>query len=418
MRCVIHDYSGHPFQVHLSRHLARRGHTVHHLYYADHPGPKGLFEHRPGDPASLVFEGVSLGGPLTHAAGTGDMGLGRIFRELAYGRAAGAAIARIKPDIVLCGNTPADAQRAIMRSCRQHDIRFVYWLQDIYSIAVTTLLTKKFGLLGKMVGQYYKLLDRKQFRSSDGVVAISEDFGPMIKRWVGETAVTVVENWAAIDDLPVCDRDNEWSRAHKLDTGFVYLYCGTLGRKHNPMALAKLAQQCRVGDSVVAVSQGYGVPILTAMKETECLHGLKLLPLQPAKQLANVLATANVLLATIEAEAGTFAVPSKVLSYLCAARPILLAADKNNLAARTVIRANAGIVVDPADESGFLAAAEQLRRNPALAAELGANGRAYADQTFDLGAITDKFEAMLLPMCRQVPPRHMGHAMSELVTSK
>ena len=48
----------------------------------------------------------------------------------------------------------------------------------------------------------------------------------------------------------------------------------------------------------------------------------------------------------IEADAGKFAVPSKVPSYMCAGRPILLAAPKENLAARTVARANAGIVVE------------------------------------------------------------------------
>jgi len=32
LKIVVHDYSGHPFQVELSRELARRGHTVHHCY--------------------------------------------------------------------------------------------------------------------------------------------------------------------------------------------------------------------------------------------------------------------------------------------------------------------------------------------------------------------------------------------------
>jgi len=30
MRLLIHDYAGHPFQVQLSRELARRGHSVTH----------------------------------------------------------------------------------------------------------------------------------------------------------------------------------------------------------------------------------------------------------------------------------------------------------------------------------------------------------------------------------------------------
>jgi glycosyltransferase involved in cell wall biosynthesis len=81
---------------------------------------------------------------------------------------------------------------------------------------------------------------------------------------------------------------------------------------------------------------------------------------------------------------------------MCAGRPILLAAPKENLAARTVEKAQAGIVVDPADEAGFLSAARRLRDSPELRASLGANGRAYAERTFDMKRITDKFERVLL----------------------
>jgi colanic acid biosynthesis glycosyl transferase WcaI len=350
MRCVIHDYSGHPFQVHLSRHLAMRGHEVFHLYNADHPGPKALFQ-RPDDPPSLTYQGVSLGRPSTHAAGTGAMGAGRVFRELAYGRKVAESIAKLKPDVVLCGNTPADSQRAIIRTCKASNIRFVYWLQDVYHVAVKTLLRKKLGGLGFAIGYHYQMLDRRQFRASDGVVAISHGFVPMIKPWVaGEVAV--IENWGAIDDIPVRPKNNPWARQHGLHEQFNFIYNGTLGRKHNPDYLLNLAKKCAVGTGVIAASQGYGVPLLNDAKAADRfgqLRALTVLPLQPAEQLADVLGTADVLLATIEADAGMFAVPSKVLSYLCAGRPILLAAANSNLAAETVRRANAGIVVDPAD---------------------------------------------------------------------
>ena len=395
MKYLIHDYSGHPFQVHLSRQLAKRGHEVAHLYYADHPGPKGMFDLKPDDPATLQFIGVTLGGPLTHAAGTGNMGPGRIFREIAYGRAVAKIIRRLQPNVVLCGNTPADAQRAILKACTQEDVPFVYWLQDIYSVAVTTLLTKKFGYVGKMIGWYYHWLDRKQFQASDAIIAISEDFPRVIASWIGDTPVSVIENWAAITDVPVGIKDNPWSRAHGLQDRFAFIYSGTLGRKHNPHFLLKLAECCVADSMVVAIAQGFGVPLLREAKAARLLPNLTLLPIQPATEFANVLATADVLLATIELEAGVFAVPSKVLTYLCSGRPILLAAPANNLAARIVSSANAGIVVDPRDENGFIAAANHLHANPGLCAALGANGRRYAEETFDIARIADRFELVL-----------------------
>jgi len=389
MRCMVHDYAGHPFQVHLSRQLARRGHDVTHVYFADNPGPKGEFERRPDDPRTLKFIGVSLGGPTQHAAGTGaHTGFARRSGDIAYGREIARIVRGLKPDVVLSGNTPTEAQRLILKTCKLDDVRFIYWLQDVYSMAVTKLLTKKLGIAGAAIGWYYQRLDRAQFRLSDAVVAISEDFVPLVTSWGGK--VRVIENWAAIDDLPVGSKDNDWSREHGLQNGFTYLYSGTLGRKHNPSLLLKLAQDS-ANASMVVVAQGFGVPQLQAAQ----IPAMKLLPIQPAKYLADVLATADVLIATIEPDAGTFAVPSKVLSYLCAGRPILLAAPKENLAARIVERADAGIVVEPNDATGFIAAASQLRKDGELRARMGVNGRAYAERMFDMRQITDKFESVL-----------------------
>jgi colanic acid biosynthesis glycosyl transferase WcaI len=176
----------------------------------------------------------------------------------------------------------------------------------------------------------------------------------------------------------------------------------------------KLAQRCNVDEAVIVVAQGFGVPQLKAAKASHQLPALRLLPLQPAKQLANVMGTADVLVATIEADAGTFAVPSKVLSYLCAGRPILLAAPKENLAARTVLRANAGIVVSPDDEAGFMAAADRLRSDPQLCGQFGANGREYAERVFDLGRIADRFETVLLMTGRQAVPTTQRTAAVEV----
>ena len=55
----------------------------------------------------------------------------------------------INPDAVISGNTPTEAQGAILKACKAQDIRFVYWLQDVFSVAVSKLVTKELGFLGK-----------------------------------------------------------------------------------------------------------------------------------------------------------------------------------------------------------------------------------------------------------------------------
>ncbi|MGA3213794.1 MAG: glycosyltransferase, partial [Terriglobales bacterium] len=240
------------------------------------------------------------------------------------------------------------------------------------------------------------LLERRQLRNSDAVVAITDDFVPLAVSWAGsKTKVTVIENWAAVDEFPPLPKANAWSCKHGCESSVNFIYSGTLGLKHKPELLAQLAAQDWQDTSVIVVAEGVGMKHLTHAQAARGLRRLKRLPLQSAEDLPQVFAASDVLVATIDSEAGRFAVPSKVQSYLCAGRPILLAAPRENLAARTVVRANAGIVVGPDDTEGFLAAAANLRADPHLRAELGANGRAYAERAFNLERIADVFEEVL-----------------------
>jgi glycosyltransferase involved in cell wall biosynthesis len=120
-----------------------------------------------------------------------------------------------------------------------------------------------------------------------------------------------------------------------------------------------------------------------------------LMPFQPFEDLPMILATGDVLLAILEPDAGVFAVPSKVLTYLCADRPLLLSVPFENLAARIVRDNNAGIVVPPSETKQFVDSAMTLLGDPGLRNSLAANGKAYAKRKFDIDKITDRFEAII-----------------------
>src|SRR5581483_7162574 len=102
------------------------------------------------------------------------------------------------------------------------------------------------------------------------------------------------------------------------------------------------------------ISEGLGRQYLEARRRELQLSNLRLLDFQPHPVLSQVTASADVLVAMVEKDAGAFSVPSKVLTYLCAGRPILLAVPLRNLAARIVTRSGAGLVVDPEDVPGFI----------------------------------------------------------------
>ncbi|CAN5295140.1 hypothetical protein BH18ACT4_BH18ACT4_13690 [soil metagenome] len=151
----------------------------------------------------------------------------------------------------------------------------------------------------------------------------------------------------------------------------------------------------------MVVSEGAGGDWLVRERASRGLENLVLLPYQPFDQLPDVLGTADVLLALLASDAGVFSVPSKILSSLCAGRPVLAAMPLANLGARTIEGAGAGIVVAPDDVEGFLAGAEKLLADERLRHHQGRSARAYAEQTFDIERITDRFEPILSSVQRE-----------------
>ncbi|MFT4176608.1 MAG: glycosyltransferase family 4 protein [Luteolibacter sp.] len=396
MRIVIHDYAGHAFPTSLSRALAARGHEVVHTFASSLQTPRGELSKRPTDPESLEFREIAMDADYPRYKYSF---IRRRRMEIDYGHAVARFLNEWKPDAVLSGNTPTEAQEPISRAAIAHGGRFYPWVQDFYSLAVDKLVRKKIPIAGRFIGAWYRHLDRRQFARGSKIVTITEDFGPILTSEfsVGLDRIRVVPNWAEIEQLPCLPKDNEWARNHDLHDKFVFLYSGTIGMKHNPMLLLELARRYARDPMVkiVVVSEGIGADWLRKEAIRAGLTNLMLLPYQPFAVLPQVLATGDVLVGILEKEAGTFSVPSKTLSYLCAGRPLLLAIPPENLAARITREQGAGLIVAPDDIPGFLDAAAKFHASTNLRQETATRARAYAEAHFPIARTSELFEQLL-----------------------
>lgn len=391
LKIVLHDYSGHPFQVELARELARRGHRVHHCYSASIQTPQGALLRQPDDPPHFSITPISLGQSVAKYSY-----FERWRQERRYASLLARRIAEQKPDIVVCGNGAPDIQGAALQAARRAKAGFAFWLQDLYGEAARRILPQRVPVIGSLAARLLTNKEAACLRGSDAVIAISEDFLPLLQRMgVPAKNCQVIENWAPLDEIRPQPKRNRWALEQGCAEEFCFLYAGTLGLKHNPELLAVLAEALATSSNarVIVASQGLGADYLAQQKRARNLARLTLLPFQPYADLPLMLGAADIAIALLEPEAGVFSVPSKVLSYFSAGRPILGAMAPENLAARLIAREQAGAVVDPADKQGFVAAALALRTADLEA--MSRRARAYAERAFAIGPIADRFDAIM-----------------------
>ncbi|MDB5395209.1 MAG: glycosyltransferase WbuB [Rhodospirillales bacterium] len=391
MRIVICDYSGHPFQIELSRRLAKRGHSVLHLHFAEFQTPKGAVTPLPDDAPTFTVEGITLGQNFEK-----DRFLRRRFQEVEVGKLIAARALAFRPDIVIGCNMPLDAQHLLQRNCARVGVAFIFWLQDIYSAAITHYLGARWGIPGRAVGRYYQNLEGSILRASEAVVAISESFVAPLRQWgVGRERIHVIPNWAPLSDIYPVGKDNEWARAQGLHDKCVALYTGTLGLKHDPGLLLALARVEAAADlQIVVVSEGKAADWLARQAGELATRNLTVLRFQPMDVYPQILGTGDILLAMVGQEAAAFAVPSKILSYLAAGRPIAGAIASGNDAAKMIVEADAGIVTPPDDVAAFVNHVLALASDATSCARFGRNARDFAESRFAIDGIADRFEAV------------------------
>lgn len=405
MKIHLHDFSGHPFQVQLSRKLAELGNEVEHTYCDQYVCGKGAMLLQPDDPPLLSIHPVS--GPIAFQKYNP---VARAIFEIAYALVLWRQISRSRADAVVLCNAPLLTTYLLKTMLGVTRTPWLLWHQDVYSMAMRDELFQTFPRpLAQALAAVFSRMERACVRDADVVVAIDRVFCGQYRSWgLDVEHVTVVQNWAPVDDIRPAARDNDWSREWGIPLDRLrLLYSGTLGRKHNPLLLIRLLrllEAAGVSTHLTVVSEGSGVELL---RSTAGLGDqLTILPFQPISRLSEVLSSADALLALLEPKASVFSVPSKVLSYLAAGRPVVGLMPRDNAAAHA-IHAVGGVTTDP-DCDGLHEIVDWLTclaRNSTDWERLGTRSRLYAEREFDIDVIGQRFQNLFQALAHRAKPR-------------
>ena len=374
MRIVVLDYAGHIPQADLARNLAKLGHTVRHMYCSDYVSGRGAVEREVGDPADLEFLDISIKKGFNRYNP-----IERLKHELAISGVFWSKIREFNPDHTIFSNVPLIATSRLAKRMQRTHRPYLFWWQDVYSIAMGNAF-EKFGPLSWPIRQYLISLEKNILKRAQSVVAISPNFEPVYHSWNQDlNKFSMYPNWTPITLFPA-EQSFISDSKRKLA-----VYAGTLGMKHRPELLLYLADDedfKNLGGVVIVVSQGHGRELLE--KPENQRSNIELRDFLSLTDLAQLFAEASVLLAVLEPEASDFSVPSKIMSYLAAGRPIVASIDPRNASAAILQGTGSGIVISPyAPPNEFSKAVTKILSNKQLSISMCDAGSRYSIDNFD-----------------------------------
>jgi colanic acid biosynthesis glycosyl transferase WcaI len=387
MKILINDFGGYAFPIQLSNYLSQNGYSIIHTYLSNIKTPHGNMDRDNSATLSIV--------PINLKTEFNKYNIVYRYKgEVEYANAINKIIDEQKPDIVISANTPLFAQRLLVQKCKKSNTKFIYWCQDIHSVAIRNILKKKFSFIGIAASSVFKYIEVSLLKQSDHIISIADDFNEIFKQWsIAESKLSTINNWAPINEIVLHPKCNAWAEKYDICDKIAIIYSGTLGLKHNPYLIIEAAQKLSGNPDVIfiIISNGIGAEIIKKESKRLNLSNVMVLDFQDYSDLPLVLSSADILISILEKDAALYSVPSKVLTYLCSKKPIVLSVASSNLSAKILSEANAGICTESGDQQGFINSIETLIADKDLRDNFGANGRHYAEQNFRIERIAEKF---------------------------
>lgn len=280
------------------------------------------------------------------------------------------------PDLIYVLVPPNEDGIAARYLARYFKCPYVLNVQDVHPDTAINLGFVKNPLLIYLLQRQAELM----YRDTTHVVAIGEAIRNMlIDKGVGPERVSVLPNWIDTDTVVPVTKKNKLRKEWNVDKDvFVVLYAGTFGRIHGTTILLDVAGQLREHNILLLlVGQGYDFDMLAKQVESNDHHNVLVKPFVPRNRLSELQALADVSIVLTKSGFGLTSVPSKVLGYMAASRPVLAAVDAQSDTANLISAANAGMVVEPENVAEIVTALIALKDMPEELKQWGRNAREY-----------------------------------------
>lgn len=329
-------------------------------------------------------------------------------------RALGKLLTLPRYDLLLVGTNPPMAPVAAQAVRRLRGTPYVYLIHDLFpDVAVALHTLPAASAPARLCGR----LQRGWLHGAARVVVIGRCMQAHLQRQYALpfARTAIIPNWSDPESIRPLAKETHFRAQHGL-SGFVVLYAGNFGQYQNFDTLllaAKRLQTTHPAITFALVGEGARREYLETYIREDGLQNVRLFPFVAHEAFADLLASADVSLVTLEPGAEGVGVPSKFYNILASGRPTIALVGPESEVACVVEEAQCGLRADQGDAEGFADAILQLYQAPELAARMGEQARTTLVTRFSLEQITTQFHEVFRAVHAGIQPGVEPHLPAE-----
>jgi glycosyltransferase involved in cell wall biosynthesis len=375
----------------LARRLSRDGHEVTAIASQSIYGKAGATM-----PPIETIEGITVRRVAASRFGRASL-LARAVDFLGfYLRAALAAFALPRQDVVICFTTPPFISLVGILLGLFRGTKTVYWAMDLYPDVAIACKVLRGGSAGARTLEW---VNRMCLRRSAHVVVLGRCMQELIEsKGIPKERISLIRPWAEPGQparrrgAPNRFRD-EWGAQGKC----VVMYSGNFGLGHDFETVVDGIEGLRGDERFLFVMAGGGNRkqwVLDSLRSRGIGNVIDL-PYQPREALAELLAAADVQLVSLAAGMEGIMVPSKFFGVAAAGRPVVYVGSPSGEIARCIADSGCGRVVAPRDAAAFKNALEVLAASSEEIESLGRAAETAACGPWSADADLDRWSALV-----------------------
>ena len=302
-----------------------------------------------------------------------------------------------KYDAVLIGTAPP-----MVAMCAQ----FLKWLKGtpfvyiVYDLEPDRSVTMKMLSESHPAARLFRVSQKRWLHSAAKVVVLGRCMQERLTEVYSlpPEKVEVIPIGSDPEEIIPRSRQSRFREKHGI-TGFVVLYSGNFGRYHNfdtVLNAATLLARSKSSISFVLVGDGAQKEHIAHRVATEKIASVRMFPFVSKEDYADLLATADVSLVTLEPGMEGLCVPSKFYSILASGRPTIAAMSPVSEVARVIDEAQCGVHFAQDSAEDLVRVLSALADDPGEVERLGQNARSILLEKYSTKHLALRYHTTLL----------------------